>query len=300
MFARVLFPTDFSAYANAVFACLPDLKAAGLREVVLLYVIRASDVPLPETINRESLERVRWSAEEQLYIARLALEGQGLRVIARVEHGSPAAQIVRVAEEERVSLIVMGAQGGTVAQELLLGSVSYEVVRRATVPVLIQKFQVVRELGRAACQRVCTQMFTRVLHPTDFSECAQEAFQIIKHLKNAGAEEVIILHVQDERLMKQRPAEQVAEFDHRDTERLEALCRALQLYGLRARSLLRRGIPFRETLRVAEEENPCLIVLGSHGRSAIQEMLAGSTFENVVRLSRHPVLVVRRKVTART
>ena len=300
MFARVLFPTDFSAYANAVFACLPDLKAAGLREVVLLYVIRASDVPLPETINRESLERVRWSAEEQLYIARLALEGQGLRVIARVEYGSPAAQIVRVAEEERVSLIVMGAQGGTVAQELLLGSVSYEVVRHATVPVLIQKFQVVRELGRTACQRVCAQMFTRVLHPTDFSECAQEAFQIIKHLKNAGAEEVIILHVQDERVMKQRPAEQVAEFDHRDTERLEALCRALQLYGLRARSLLRRGIPFRETLRVAEEENPCLIVLGSHGRSAIQEILAGSTFENVVRLSRHPVLVVRRKVTART
>ncbi len=36
MFARILFPTDFSAYADSVLACLPDLKSAGLREVVLL------------------------------------------------------------------------------------------------------------------------------------------------------------------------------------------------------------------------------------------------------------------------
>jgi hypothetical protein len=35
---------------------------------------------------------------------------------------------------------------------------------------------------------------------------------------------------------------------------------------------------------VAEEVNATLIVLGSHGRSAVQEMLAGSTLENVIRL----------------
>lgn len=64
MFGRVLFPTDFSAYANAVFACLPELNAAGMRDVVLLYAIRENEVPLPETVNRASLERVRWSAEE--------------------------------------------------------------------------------------------------------------------------------------------------------------------------------------------------------------------------------------------
>lgn len=54
MFDRALFPTDFSDYANSVLACLPDLKTAGLREVVLLHVIRGSDVPLPETVNRDS------------------------------------------------------------------------------------------------------------------------------------------------------------------------------------------------------------------------------------------------------
>lgn len=298
MFGRALFPTDFSDYANSVLACLPDLKAAGLREVVLLHVIRSSDVPLPDTVNRESLERVRWGAEEHLYIARMALEGQGLRVRTRIEYGSPASQIVQVAQDELASFIVIGAQGWTAAQELLMGSVTYQVLRQATVPVLIEKFEVVRELGRIACRRVCGQMFTRVLHPTDFSECADEAFQIVKHLKAAGTQEVTLLHVQDERALAQRTPEQLAQFDREDTARLEKLVRALILSGFNAHFLVGRGIPFQEALKVAEEEDVGLIVLGSHGRSAIQEAFTGSTFENVARLSRRPVLVVRRKVAS--
>lgn len=296
MFTRVLFPTDFSVYANAVFACLPELKAAGMREVVLLGVVHPGDVPLGRAFQAETLDKLQWSAEEALHIARMALEGKGVRVKTRIEVGSPPAEIVRVAQEESADLIALGAQGETAAQELLLGSVANEVVRRATIPVLVQKFFVVRELGHVECQRVCAQMFTRVLHPTDFSDCANAAFQIVKRLKNAGTQEVILLHVQDERAMRNRPAEQLAAFDEEDTRRLERMRRDLVLSGLKARVELRHGIPFRETLQVAEQENVTLIVLGSHGRSAVQEMLAGSTFESVVRASRRPVLVIRREV----
>jgi hypothetical protein len=64
MFARVLFPTDLSAYSDAVLPCLPDLKSAGLQEVVLLSVIRPSDVPMPETVNRDSLGYWRWKEKD--------------------------------------------------------------------------------------------------------------------------------------------------------------------------------------------------------------------------------------------
>lgn len=293
MFSRALFPTDFSDYASAVLACLPDLKAAGLRDVVLLHVIRGADVPMPETVNRDSLERARWGAEEHLNIARMALEGQGLRVRTRIEYGSPGAEIARVAQEELVHLIVIGAQGWTAAQELLLGSVANQVVRYATVPVLIEKFEMVRELGHVRCRHVCAQMFERVLHPTDFSACADEAFQVVKRLKATGTQEVILLHVQDQRAMAHRPTEQLAEFDREDAARLEKMARALVLFGLTPRILIRHGVPFQETLKVADEEDVGLIVLGSYGRSAVKELFAGSTFENIARLSRRPVLVVR-------
>lgn len=52
-------------------------------------------------------------------------------------------------------------------------------------------------------------------------------------------------------------------------------------------------MPFREALRVAEEGDVGLIVLGAQGRSAVRELFTGSTFENIARLSRRPVLVVR-------
>jgi nucleotide-binding universal stress UspA family protein len=62
---------------------------------------------------------------------------------------------------------------------------------------------------------------------------------------------------------------------------------------LSSKVLLRTGIPFRETLTVAEEENVSLIALGTRGRTLSAELLAGSTFENVIRQSRRPVLAVR-------
>lgn len=295
MFARILFPTDFSSYADSVLACLPDLMSAGLREVILLSVIRSSDVPMAETVNRDSLEYWRWSLDEKLNIAKMALEGKGLRVLIRIEYGNPAEQIVRVAEDERVELVVLGAQGATAAEELLLGSTAYEVIRRATVPVLLEKFEVVRELGRVKCHRVCEHAFERVLHPTDFSECADAAFQVVKRLRAAGTKEVVVLHVQDDRVMKLRTPEQLAQFDRHDTERLESLCKKLSMFGLQAQPVLKQGIPFKQALAVADEMDVALIVLGSQGHSAVREMLAGSTFENVARLSRRPVLVVRRE-----
>jgi len=294
MFARVLFPTDFSAYANAVLDCLPDLKAAGLRQVVLLNVIRESDVPLADTpVNAETLARIKWGVEEGLRLAQHALEGQGISVRTRVEYGVPAREIARVADEERAGLIVMGAQGQSLTQELLLGSTAFDVLRLSRVPVLVEKFDVVRELGHTECRQVCQGLWQRVLHPTDFSDCANAAFNIVKRLKAAGTEQVILLHVQNERTMQHRPTEQIEAFDREDTARLERMKRDLALYGLNAKVVLRHGTPFRETLKVADEEESSVIVLGLYGRSALEEILAGGTFEKIVRQSRRPVLVVR-------
>lgn len=293
MFERVLFPTDFSAYANAVFACLPDLKSAGMRHVHLLAVITTGQVPLGHTVwNEDSLARVKWSMEEHLYIASMALQGQGLSTSAQVVYGNPAREIVRVAQEERVDLIVMGAQGQSAFQEILLGNTAFDVLRMSPIPVLVEKFEVVRELGKAECRRVCGETFQRVLHPTDFSDCASNSFSVVKRLKGAGTEEVLLLHVQDERIMRRRSREQLAEFDREDMARLDRMARDLALYRLPARAILRHGLPHAETLKVADEENASLIVLSVCGRNVMDELLVGSTFEKIVRLSRRPVLAI--------
>ena len=293
MFERILFPTDFSVYANAVTACLPSLQSAGVKEVILLHVIRASDVPLPETYNLESYKYIHWSVDEQLNLLRMVMEGHGLRVRTRIEYGSPVAEIIRAAQEERVGMIMIGAQGTTLAQELMIGSTAFEVMRRSLVPVLLEKAEVVREEGHNRCRWDCAEMFRRILHPTDFSESADDAFQLVETLRAAGTLEVVLLHVQDERILKHRSADQMAAFDQEDRDRLEKRCHHLADVGFKTRWLIRRGNPAQETVRTADEIKAGLIVIGSQGRSAIRELLTGSTLESVVRLAKQPVLIVR-------
>lgn len=53
--------------------------------------------------------------------------------------GPPASTIVNYAETEHCDLIVMGSRGLSTIKELMLGSVSHNVVQSAKVPVLIVK-----------------------------------------------------------------------------------------------------------------------------------------------------------------
>jgi nucleotide-binding universal stress UspA family protein len=55
---------------------------------------------------------------------------------------------------------------------------------------------------------------------------------------------------------------------------------------------LRMGEPVRGLLEVVEELRPDMVVVGSHGRSAIMRMLLGSVSSQMTRLCPVPVLVV--------
>ncbi len=62
-------------------------------------------------------------------------------------------------------------------------------------------------------------------------------------------------------------------------------------------SVILEGSPAHEIVNFAEENDIDLIVMGTHGKNAIERFLLGSVAENVVRHSRKAVLVVRGKDT---
>jgi nucleotide-binding universal stress UspA family protein len=59
------------------------------------------------------------------------------RVDQRVETGKAYREILRVADEQHADLIVLGAHGHGVIEQLFVGSTAQHVVRRATCPVLV-------------------------------------------------------------------------------------------------------------------------------------------------------------------
>lgn len=146
-------------------------------------------------------------------------------------------------------------------------------------------------------------MSRKILYPTDFSETSRKALDSIRHLKGAGFEELVILHVIDERETRHlarhagtRHKSLARTIEKTAREELGKLEVTFTDEGFRVKVRLERGIPFREIVRVEKEEGISMIVMGSHGMSLVEEMLLGSVSEKVVRHSKKSVLVVREKI----
>ena len=151
-------------------------------------------------------------------------------------------------------------------------------------------------------------MFRKILYPTDFSDCAVKALEYVKKLREAGTEEVVVVHVMDVREIATMATgaawvgettvayeSEVQEMMRANAEKkLEAVKAEIENAGLKVSVKTPDGIPFKEILKIAADEDVSLIVLGSHGKSNVREMLLGSVSEKVIRGSKRPVLVVKR------
>ena len=199
MFQSLLFPTDFSPEAEQLAKCLHEIKPLGIEEIVLLNVVELGPQIGFASDTFEQMLAWKKDAEQRLTELQERIEANGIRCRWRLELGKPALEIVRVAVEERVSLIAMGTHGHGFLRGALIGSVSHDVVRHAPVPVLVLKVVVMGELGTTDCAFVCQHIFRRVLFPTDFSDCAAEALSYVKGMKAASVHEVVVLHVREKR-----------------------------------------------------------------------------------------------------
>ncbi|HDP24857.1 MAG TPA: universal stress protein [Deltaproteobacteria bacterium] len=142
MFPKVLCPTDFSSVSAQAFSHMGHLRKAGTREVVLLHVIDSRFFDFMFYDTQKSLDaetKLIEQAREKLEHKIRFIKDMGFAVKGRIETGFPSREILRVEEEEGVSLILIGSHGKSNIEGVLLGSVSEEVVRKAKGPVLVIK-----------------------------------------------------------------------------------------------------------------------------------------------------------------
>jgi nucleotide-binding universal stress UspA family protein len=140
----------------------------------------------------------------------------------------------------------------------------------------------------------------KILHPTDFSECAAQAQATAVDLAGKLGAEIVLLQVlvqtplYGESILNMPKVQSVYDAQRKWTEEtLEARADDLRRRGLKASWRAQVGVPFEEIVKVAEEEHADMIVMGTHGRSGLGRALLGSVAERVVRLAPCPVLTVR-------
>ena len=144
-------------------------------------------------------------------------------------------------------------------------------------------------------------MFKKILYPTDFSDVSKKAIDYIKQLKEGGSETVIVLHVINERGM--RAIERYASGNSMEIEQrimddakqeLKVIEDELKKSSFKVKTMIQRGVPLLEILKAEEEEDISVIVIGSHGKSNLEEVFLGSVSEKVSRKCKSPVLIIKR------
>lgn len=136
LFTRVFYPTDWSDCAANALTYLKGLKAAGIEEVVVAHVMDEKAMSLQPAEKLKEFERID---REKLQKVQEDLEKDGFKVTTRLHLGKPAMDLIRIAQQEDASFIVMGAHGKGYVEGILWGSVSRNVVEYSDRPVLLIK-----------------------------------------------------------------------------------------------------------------------------------------------------------------
>lgn len=141
MYKKILIATDGSK--NSERAALHGIKLAKPlnAEVIGVYVIDVSAfLTLPETVVWDNVKDLLYKeGEKAIEFIKKEAEKEGVRVRTVIREGSPAKDIVELAEKENADVIIMGTAGRTGLDRFLLGSISEKVVRTAKCPVTVIK-----------------------------------------------------------------------------------------------------------------------------------------------------------------
>jgi nucleotide-binding universal stress UspA family protein len=293
---RVLLATDGSKDARAAAAYLRELPLPPATTVRIIVAVTlpefAPEEPAIREFKRSVLAQARGLADE----ARAALAPRDLVVETDVVVGDPRAEIVRVADEWRTDLIVLGARGLGRIKRLLLGSVSLAVARHASCPVLVVKGRP-RKVGS-------------VLVAMDGSEDSFQAVRFLQSLALPRRTKVRLLSVverlpypttapgairgQLQRMLEELEAERRGELN----KVLDRAAAQLDDKLTRVARSTPTGNPADEIVAAAGAFETDLVVVGARGRGGVARLLLGSVSEKVLRDARCPVLIVKERPKA--
>lgn len=205
------------------------------------------------------------------------VEEGGVTVRSFLAGGDPPAEILRRSQAHPFDWIVMGTHGRQGLERLVLGSVAETVLRRSTVPVLT-----VRDTARVTA--TAAPPFRRLICPIDFSAPSLRAFEHALLLADGMGASLTALHVLDP---NRESGNDVAA-----RVRLRQIVSAEARAHFRVVEVVSCGRVAEKILRLATEDAADLIVMGVHGRGALDVALFGSTTQQIVRHAQCPVLTV--------
>ena len=205
--------------------------------------------------------------------------------------GDVVSEIVRLAAAVPADVVVMGTHGISGVKQLLLGSVTERVLREASCPVLTVPPQLVEHSPAA-------ESLATVVCAVDFSLASARALDYAVSIARKAGGRLVLFHAlewfdeETEGSPQDGKAKRLPTAEEDARKELEELLTADAL-ALDPELVVGHGAPHEEVLRMVDEYQAGLVVLGVHSRNVLDRTLFGSTTQRITREAHCLVLTVR-------
>lgn len=290
-FERILCPIDFSEFSVAAYEYASSLAQRYGAKLFVQHVVEMWRHPsayfsVRVDLYAEFLQLFLTRAEEELQNFVRSHEHDGVRPERVIREGLATDGILSLADEQTISLIVMGTHGRRGFDRLMLGSVTERVLREAHCPVLAVR-EPPRNFVASATARHSIEL-RRILFCTDFSDYSNQAVDYALSLAAEHNSELTLLHVLEDTPESARVKEKIAKAN----EVLRKLLPPEAHKRYRIATTVRIGRAYQEIVQLASEMDADLVIAAVRGRNALDLVVFGSTTYRVIQLGTFPVLAV--------
>lgn len=139
MYKKILLAADGSDHS--IRATSEVIKIASMNETSTVTVVLVADYSQAKSdvLHSGSSVELDMKRRRKLLPVEELLRAANVNYRVEILHGVPGPSIVEFANKQNYELLVIGSRGLNSLQEMVLGSVSHKVVKRAECPVMLVK-----------------------------------------------------------------------------------------------------------------------------------------------------------------
>ncbi|HWY37429.1 MAG TPA: universal stress protein [Bacteroidia bacterium] len=272
---KILVPVDFSKTAGRAIKHAAFIARLTKGELLLLFVQKKNDlidIILPAVKLKDTSVITRFLEEKLRVLAEEIRKEYGIKVTPIISLGNITSEIVSIAEENKVGLIVMGTQGGDSINDAFMGSNAYRTLTKSSIPVMTVRSEAPK-LG-----------YSNILLPIDSSEHSRQKVNSAIQLADKFASHLYLLGV----LGKKED-----NYEYKLKVILPQIEKMAKTKNLACTAeIVKAENRAQRTLAYAKKVNADLIIIMADQNAEFSSIVLGSYAHQLINNSRIPVLSI--------
>jgi nucleotide-binding universal stress UspA family protein len=293
-FDRILCATDFSDFSNRTLFYGISLANEFNAKLFVCHIV---DQPSIAAYSEAYIDPTDQKKDAFNYAKKILdpfFEPHALTWELSIRIGQPTDEILGLAQEKKIDLVIAATHGRSGIKRFIIGSVTERLIRKLKCPLLVVNSL---EQGHILDNKNGVPL-KKILVGCDFSTDSKRAFQVGLSLAQDFQSELHLVHIIEPPIYSDLVASASVDTEFQDllqrrlTEKFDHMMPKDAHNWCSVKTSLIDGNPFEELIHYADNHQVDLIVLGIRGHGLVETMLVGSTTDRVIRKAPCPVLCV--------